>query len=153
MNIYSAEKGSRKLSAASRSNAWRINISFAFISATLPLPRTQLLKPFDGAPAIPRDGMPTDGVAGESSQDENNSVDRKNLPSLDRLSPSTLLPSSGFLPRVRPHYLPRDMTTTIIKCVARAAVAAAAAPSCTNDHRNCTVVSEEKLFHFFPIVH
>ena len=72
------------------------HLPFAFISATLPLP-TQLLKPFDGAP-IPSQGTcrRTERVRErESSQDENNSVDRKNLPSsfVSPLPPS-ILPSS-----------------------------------------------------------
>ena len=101
-------------------HARRINISFAFISATLPL-STQLLKPFDGA-RLPRDGR---------EQPRRKQFRRPQKPPL--VSPSSL-PFQFHPPSsVRPHYLPRDMTTTIIKCVARAA------PSRTNDHRNCTM--------------
>ena len=89
-------------------------------NVTLPL-STQLLKPFDGA-RLPRDGR---------EQPRRKQFRRPQKPPL--VSPSSL-PFQFHPPSsVRPHYLPRDMTTTIIKCVARAA------PSRTNDHRNCTM--------------
>ena len=92
-------QGSRKLSTASISNAGRINISFAIcLHIRNVTPSNAAAKAIRRRPhPVPRD-MPEDGAGAgerESSQDENNSVDRKNLPSsfVSPLPPS-ILPSS-----------------------------------------------------------